>query len=126
MGSASHSVSQERRVVAWSQTNLDTKTLPDISEKTKSKETTLFGARFLERAMKRLEEEKALAKVTGTKQGQPLAKRHQQDQDPSDLRHFLESGTPARYSSRNPGHQQPYFQKQPPKFQKRDNRNGHK
>ena len=65
--SAFHNVSQERRRIAWSQTNPATNTLPDISEETKGKKTTLFGAGFLERATKRLEEEKVLAKVTRTK-----------------------------------------------------------
>ena len=126
LGSASHNISQERRRVAWSRTNPATNSLPDISEETKGKETTLFGAGFLERASKRLEEEKALAKVTGSKPAQPPAKRRRQDRDPSDLRRFLESGAPARYGGRNPGRHQPYFQKQPPKFQKRANRNGRK
>ena len=58
LGSASHNISQERRRVAWSQTNPATNTLSDISEETKGKETTLFGAGFLERVTKRLEEEK--------------------------------------------------------------------
>ena len=123
--SAFHNVSQERRRIAWSQTNPATNTLPDISEETKGKETTLFGARFLERATKRLKEEKVLAKVTRTK-GHPPAKRCRQDWDPLDLRHFLESGAPARYGSRNPGCQQLYSQKQTSKFQKRGNRNEHK
>ena len=64
------------------------------------KESTLFGGGFLERAAKRLEEEKALVKVTGAKPGgNPPPKRQR---DPNDLRRFLERGAPARYGSRTP------------------------
>ena len=126
LGSASHSISQERRRVAWSRTNPATNTLPDIPEETKGKETRLFGTGFLEKAAKRLEDEKALAKVTGTRQGPPLAKRHKQDRDPNDLRRFLESGAPAKHGGRNTGRQQPYPQKRSVKFGKRNNRSTHK
>ena len=95
LGSTSHRISQERRRVAWSRTNPATNILPDIPEETNGKETKLFGTGFLERAAKRLEDEKALAKVTGARQGPPPAKRHKQDRDPNDLRRFLESGAPA-------------------------------
>ena len=37
----------------------------------KLKETTLFGGGFLERTMKRIEEQKALAKVAGAGNGPP-------------------------------------------------------
>ena len=57
--SACH-VSQEKRRVTWSQTNPATNTLPNIAEETEAKEIILFGARFLERATKRSEEEKVL------------------------------------------------------------------
>ena len=53
-------ISQERRRVTWSQTNPATNTLPNIAEETEAKEIIPFGARFLERATKRLEEEKVL------------------------------------------------------------------
>ena len=67
------------------------------------KETTLFGGGFLEKAAKRLEEEKVLAKVIGARHGgSPLSKCQCPGQDPNDLRRCLEKGTPAMYSSRNP------------------------
>ena len=81
---------------------------------------------FLEKAAKRLEDEKALAKVTGTRQGPPLAKCHKQDRDPNDLSRFLESGAPAKHGGRNTGCQQPYPQKRSVKFRKRNNRSTHK
>ena len=69
----------------------------------KKKETTLFGGGFLKRAAKRLEDEKALAKIIGARQG-PAPKYQRSMQDPNDLRHFLERGAPAKYGGRNPQH----------------------
>ena len=65
LGSASHSITQERQKVAWSCINPTTVHLLTEDTKGERKETTLFGGGFLERAAKRLEDEKALAKVTG-------------------------------------------------------------
>ena len=124
LGIASHNVSQERRsrlVTDQPATN----TLPDISEETKGKEATLFGTGFLEKATKRLEEEKPLAKVNRAKRHSP-AKCHRQDWDPSDLHRFLESSASPRYGGRIPGRQQPYSQKQTSKLQKRGNKNRRK
>jgi len=105
LGSASHSITQERRKVAWSRVNPSTvDLLPEDGEEEK-KETTLFGGGFLERASKRMEDEKTLAKVTGSK---PPPQKRCRTQDPNDLRRFLDRGAPAKYGSRNPQRQQPY------------------
>ena len=121
-GSVSHSITQERRKVALSRINPSTvNLLPDEEEGDKKKGTTLFGSGFLERASKRMEEEKALAKVTGSRP--PRRKRQRTTQDPNDLRRFLERGAPARYGGRKPQRQQPYSQRPPQhKTQKGKNR----
>ena len=109
-GSATYSVKQERMKVAWLRINPSTLSL--LQEDTEEdKENTLFGSSFLERAAKRMEEEKALAKVTGTRPG---GNPQKSQGDPNDLRHFLERGTPARYGGRNSQRHQPYPKAQPP------------
>ena len=113
LGSASYNVTQERRRVALSRVNPAINSLPDDKEEEKDKGKTLFGGGFLEKATKRIEEEKALAKVAGAgRKPPPPAKRRRLDnKDPNDLRRFLEKGAPARYGGRNTGRRQPYFQK---------------
>ena len=120
LGSASHTITQERRRVAWSRVNPSIGALPEDTEESqdKVKETTLFGGGFLERATKRIEEQKALAKVAGVGNGPPH--KCQQSRDLHDLHRFLEKGAPAKYGGRNIKHQQPY----PPKFQRRDQKRG--
>ena len=116
LGGASHSITQERRRIAWGRVN-PANALPNDSEEGKEKEVTLFGGGFLERATKRIEKTKELEKVTGGKRsGGPPQKRRYQDKDPNDLRRFLEKGAPARYGGRNPLRPKPYYQ-QPKKFQ---------
>ena len=87
LGSASHSITQERRKVAWSHVNPATMSaISDDVVDDKRSESTLFGGGFLERAAKHLEDEKALAKVTGAKSGGgPPQKRPCSAQDPNDL-----------------------------------------
>lgn len=112
LGSASHTITQERRRVAWARASpASTSTPPEDTDK--GKEPTLFRGGFLEKATKRMEEEKALAKVSGGRHsgGAPPAKRRRPDQDPNDLRRFLEKGAPAKYGGRNQRRQQPYFQR---------------
>ena len=106
LGSASHSITKERRKVVWSRINPSTVSLLQEDAEENKKKSTLFGGGFLDRAAKRLEEEKALVKVTGAKPGGNPPPKHQWD--PNDLRHFLERGAPARYSSRTPQRHQPY------------------
>ena len=62
LGSASHSISQERRKIAWSRINPQLKSL--ATEEYSKRETNLFGPGFLEKASKRLEAEKTLSKVS--------------------------------------------------------------
>ena len=103
--------------------NLTIKSLPEDTEGPKEKGKTLFGGGFLEKATKRIEEEKALAKVAGAGRNPPPAKRLRQDnKDPNDLRRFLENGAPARYGGRRSGRRQPYPQKQAAKVQRKSNK----
>ena len=120
LGSASHTITQERRRVALSRINSTIGTLPEDTEENqeKVKETTLFGGGFIEKATKRIEEQKALAKVVGTRNVPPY--KRQQSRDPNDLHRFLQKGAPAKCGGRNNKRPQPY----PPKFQKRDQRKG--
>ena len=118
LGSASHTITRERRRVAWARASpVSTRSPPEDTEK--GKEATLFKGDFLEKATKRMEEEKALAKVSGGKHGggPPPPKRHRSDQDPNDLRRLLERGAPAKYGDRNQRHQQPYFRRRQTKPQ---------
>ena len=66
VGSASDFISQKRKQILWSCLN---PLIKDISmEKDgKGKGTTLFDGGFIEKATKRIKDEKALSKVTGTK-----------------------------------------------------------
>jgi len=113
LGSASHSITQERQRVAWARVNPASS--PPVEDKEgKGKEATLFQGGFLEKAMKRMEQEKALAKVVGERHGkQPANKCHRSDRDPDDLRRFLEKGAPAKYGSRNRMRPKPYQRPKP-------------
>ena len=82
---AAYSVKQERMKVAWSRINPSTLGLLQEDTEEDKEENTLFGSGFLERAAKRMEEEKALAKVTGTRPGGNTQKCQG---DPNDLRRF--------------------------------------
>ena len=62
VGSTSHAINVERRRIAWSRLNPKLKSL--VSEDYEKRETNLFGPGFLEKASKRLEVDKTLAKVT--------------------------------------------------------------
>jgi len=87
-------------MVAWCRVNPSIGALPEDKDENldKAKETTLFGGCFLERATKRIEEQKALAKVAGAGNGPPH--KCQQTQDLHDLHRFLEKGAPARYGGK--------------------------
>ena len=117
LGSASHTITQERRWVAWSQISPSIGALPEDKDENlnKVKETTLFGGGFLERATKR---NRRLLR-SWPEQAMDLHKR-QQTQDPHDLRCFLEKGVPARYGGRNYKCQKPY----PFKSQRREIKKG--
>jgi len=111
LGSASHSITQERQRVAWARVNPSSTPPVDEKEEKKAKGTTLFHGGFLEKATKRMEQEKALAKVAGERSKQPANKRRRVDRDPNDLRRFLERGAPAQYGGRNQSRPKPYQQK---------------
>ena len=85
LGSTSHAITVERRKVAWGKINPKLRNLAtaDYGER----EENLFGPGFLEKASKRIEAEKTLAKVN-----RPNAKRPRYEADKSDLRSFLSKG----------------------------------
>ena len=107
LGSASHSITQERQKVAWSRINPTTVHLLTEDTEGERKETTLFGSGFLERA----------AKVAGARHRGGLP-RSASNQDKTLMTYdaFWRKGAPAKYGGRNPQRQQPYRQQRP--FQK--------
>ena len=114
LGSASHAISQERRKVAWARINPKLKSLAE--EDYGKRDGNLFGPGFLEKASKRLERDKTIAKVSQPA-NPPSAKRARYSRDGSDLRSFLAKGATARYGGGRSQRPQPY---QPPrKFQSR-------
>jgi len=65
LGSTSYNITQEKRRVALGHVNSTIKSLLEDTREPTEKGRTLFGGGFLEKATKRIEEEKALAKVAG-------------------------------------------------------------
>ena len=100
LGSTCYSIIQERRRVVWSRINPSTVNLLQEDVEESEKESTLFEGGFLQRAVKRLEEKKSLAKMTGARSGRNPSPKCQWN--PNDLRCFLEKGASARYEGRNP------------------------
>ena len=88
LGSASHSISIERRKLVWAKMNPKLRSLG--SEEYGARGTDLFGPGFLEKASKRLEVEKTLSKVT--KPPPQNARRGRYESDKSDLRSFFIQG----------------------------------
>ena len=82
VANVSNSITQERRQIAWSRLNPVFKDVP-VEEGKGKKSATLFGESFMEKATKRMEEEKALTKFTTTQKKVPAAKRCKYAQDPS-------------------------------------------
>ena len=76
-------------------------------------DNTVLSSGFLERAVKRMEEENALAKVTGTRPTRPGGNPLKCQGDPNNLRCFLERGGLASYSGRNSQCHQLYSRPQP-------------
>ena len=111
LGSVSHSISQERRKVVWTKINPKYKSLG--AEDYGKRDSNLFGPGFLEKAAKRLEADKAIAKVSYN--SAPAAKRAKFSRDRSDLRSFLAKGAPARYGGGQHQRHQPY--RPPGRFQ---------
>jgi len=92
--------------VAWSRVNPSTVGLLKEDTEDSKKENTLFGRGFLERATKRLEDEKAITKVTGNRFGTKPQQKCQQD--PNDLRYFF-GEAPTRYGGGKPQHRKLYY-----------------
>ena len=106
LGSASHAIFLERRKIAWSRINPKLKSL--ASEDYDKRDTNLFGPDFMEKASKRIEADKTIAKVAGSNKGAPPSKERKYSNDKNDLRHFLDKGASARYGSKKDKRQQPY------------------
>lgn len=115
VGSISNTITQERRQISWSRLNPLVKDITMEEDGKGKKGVTLFGGGFMEKATKRIEDEKALSKVTGTQRETPPAKRQRYSQDPTDLRRFLDKSAPTRYSGGKFQRQQLYSQNRNPK-----------
>jgi len=85
LGSASHSITLERRKITWARINPNLKSL--ATEQYEDRKDNLFGPGFLEKASKKLESDKALAKVAA-----PNPRKRSHPEDPSDLCRFLSKG----------------------------------
>ena len=114
LGSASHSIFQERRTVAWSRINPKYKGLAE--EEHDKREANLYGPGFLEKASKRIEVDKTMEKVSvcGVRKSSPPQKRQRYVNDSSDLRSFLARGTPGL---RGHGARRAHQRQQPHQFQ---------
>ena len=88
LGSASHSISIERRKLVWAKMNPKLRSLG--SEEYGARGTDLFGPGFLEKASKRLEVEKTLSKVTKLPPQNARSGRYESDK--SDLQSFFIQG----------------------------------
>ena len=106
LGSASNTITLERRKIAWSRFNPKLKSL--ASEEYDKRKTSLFGSGFLEKASKRIEANKTLDKVSYNPSHLPPKKMARFDNDKDDLRPFLSRGASTRYGGRKNQCQQPY------------------
>jgi len=77
VGSTSHAINVERRKVAWARINPKLKSL--AVEHYKDRESNLFGPGFLEKASKKLEADKALAKVSQDSSGSSRKRPYEDD-----------------------------------------------
>ena len=103
LGSASNTITLERRKIAWSRFNPKLKSL--ASEEYEKRK---ISSGFLEKASKQIEASKTLKKVSYNPSRPLPKKRARFDNDKDDLRHFLSRGAPTRYGNRKNQHQQPY------------------
>ena len=107
VGSTSHAISIERRKIAWGRINPSLKTL--ATESYENRKDNLFGPGFLEKAAKKMDTDKALAKVV---RESPKPRKRPFEEDPNDLRRFLSQGAPAQYGSKGKQRQtKPYSTK---------------
>ena len=106
LGSASNTITLERRKIAWSRFNPKLKSL--ANEEYEKRKTSLFGPGFLEKASKRIEASKTLDKVSYNPSRPLPKKRAWFDNNKDDLRHFLSRGAPTRYGNRKNQRQHPY------------------
>ena len=94
LGSASHSITVERWKITWSRINPSLKSL--AMEQYEGRKDNLFDPGFLEKASKKLESDKALAKITAPEN--PRKRNH--PDDTSDLRRFLSNGALSKNGSK--------------------------
>ena len=95
VGSTSQGINIEWRKIAWRRINIGMKSL--AKESYDNRNDNLFGPGLLEKASKKVEADKALAKVVHD--GSNSRKRSFED-DPKDLCHFLSKGASAQYGSK--------------------------
>lgn len=118
LGSMSHSITQERRRIAWTRINPKLKGLAE--EDYDKRESNLFGPGFLEKAAKKMEVDKTMDKVaTSSRKPGSYSKRPRFEHDKSDLRSFLYKGAPGKYGNRRFQRQQPYSRGSFNRFQSR-------
>ena len=106
LGSASNTITLERRKIAWSRFNPKLKSL--ASEEYDKRKTSLFGPGFLEKASKRIEASRTLDKVSYNPSRLPPKKKARFDNDKDDLRHFLSRSGSTWYGGRKSQRQHLY------------------
>ena len=90
LGSASNAINLERRKIAWARINPNLKAL--ATESYEKREDQIFGPGFLEKASKKIETQKALAKVSS----EQTSRKRTWDNDKSNLRSFFYQKAPLR------------------------------
>ena len=84
LGSASHAITVERRKIAWARINPKMKSL--TTEDYEKRETKLFGPGFLEKASKRMEANKTMARVFPTEN--PMCRKGRVSRTRDDIDHL--------------------------------------
>ena len=105
LGNTSHSINIERRRIAWNRINPTLKSL--AVENYSNREQNLFGPGFLEKASKKLDADRAMAKVVSNP---PNNRKRPYEEDPTDLRSFLGKGAPAHGGRGKQRQYKPYNQ----------------
>jgi len=90
LGSASNTVSLERRKIVFSKINPNLKAL--VTEPYEKREDQLFGSSFLEKASKKMETQKALAKVSS----EQASRKWAWNDDKADLHRFFYQEMPLK------------------------------
>ena len=100
--------SKERRQISWSHLNPLIRDFYLEEEDKRKKGTALFGGEFLEKATKKVEEDKALTKVMGAQKTPHQPNNVNILKTPETFAIFLDKGVPARYIVKKQQRQQLY------------------